>query len=70
MPYYCRICNVPMSRGYSKGPKPIVCSKSICKKKWNAMHGPLHNRRNIVPRYHPAVMNLTDYAEFYLEPRD
>ncbi len=68
MPYRCKVCNVPMSRGYSKGPKPIVCSKSICKKKWNALHGTLYNSRFKPPAL--AINDSIDFAEFYLESRD
>ena len=27
-----------MTKGLSKGPKPITCSKTACKKKWASMH--------------------------------
>jgi len=38
----CAVCNVRMSKGHKKGPKPITCSRSACKKKWAMKHGRLH----------------------------
>ncbi len=34
----CAVCNVRMSKGHKKGPKPITCSRSVCKKKWAKLH--------------------------------
>ena len=34
----CAVCNVRMSKGHKKGPKPIVCSRSVCKKAWAKKH--------------------------------
>jgi len=34
----CAVCNVRMSKGHKKGPKPITCSRSSCKKDWALQH--------------------------------
>ena len=35
---HCAVCNVRMSKGHKKGPKPVTCSRSACKKKWAKSH--------------------------------
>ena len=42
----CAVCKVRMSKGHKKGPKPLVCSRSACKKKWYNQHMTLDVRWN------------------------
>jgi hypothetical protein len=44
----CVVCNVRMSKGHKKGPKPLCCSRSACKKKWAKAHGTLYPRSDPV----------------------
>ena len=34
----CAICGVRMTKGSRWGPKPIVCSRSVCRKSWAMKH--------------------------------
>ena len=54
----CAVCNVRMSKGHKKGPKPIVCSSTACKKKWWKMHGRLDPGHDPVREMEIELMRL------------
>ena len=56
----CAVCNVRMSKGHKKGPKPVTCSRAACKKKWYGMHRTLDISR---PSWHTVTLINTLYKQ-------
>ena len=52
-----------MTKGLSKGPKPVTCSKSSCKKKWADKHMTFNLS-------HSSWASASDYNRFLKENPD